>query len=261
MSICTIRLPIVRIFRDFDKMSTQEQQYSAMDGDPALVDDDNVDVTPGDQRCIIKFVNTNFGGQSPSVDGGSVSSNDEDSMSGSSSCCNHNTKPLSLRQRKRSSQNSPHKMSKAFSDSHSQCDECNASTFHHNCSSKRLNASASVGSPLRKHVLVRRSPSPSVREQNDAVAMQSNDTTTCNTNSYKLPLMRHFSVGLSPGYAQYQMDLLEVPMPRDYGDASSDDLSSEWDSDVQEPQPSPKVCYPLTSILDFQIYTVTKGKL
>lgn len=248
MSICTIRLPIVRIFRDFDKMSTQEQQYSAMDGDPAPVDnDDNVDVT-GDQRCIIKFVNTTFGGGSgQSVDGGSVSSNDEDSMSGSN-CC-HNTKPLSLRQRKRSSQNSPHKMSKAFSDSHSQCDECNTSTFHHNCGSKRLNAShtvASTGSPLRKHVLVRRSPSPSVRDKNDAVAMQNDTTTTTTTdttttNSYKLPLVRHFSVGLSPGYAQYQMDLLEVPMPRDYGDASSDDLSSEWDSDVQEPQPSPKV--------------------
>ena len=56
----------------------------------------------------------------------------------------------------------------------------------------------------------------------------------------KMPLVRHFSVGLSPGYAQYQMDLLEVPMPRDYGDASSDDLSSEWDSDVQETQ-TPKV--------------------
>lgn len=234
MSICTIQLPIVRIFKDFDKMSTQEQQYSAMDGDPAPVDDDNAEMT-GDQRCIIKFVNTNFGGQS--ADGGSISSNDEDSIG---SCCNSNsnTKPLTLRQRKRSSQNSPHKMSKAFSDSHSQCDECNNSTFHHNCSSKRLNAStASGGSPLRKHVLVRRSPSPSIRDRNDA--MNSNANTTITT--YKMPLMRHFSVGLSPGYAQYQMDLLEVPWPTNYGDASSDDLSSEWDSDVQEPQPSPKV--------------------
>lgn len=244
MSICTIRLPIVRIFRDFDKMSTQEQQYSAMDGDPAPVDDDTADLT-GDQRCIIKFVNTNFGGQS--TDGGSVSSNDEDSMSGN--CCHSSsssTKPLSLRQRKRSSQNSPHKMSKAFSDSHSQCAECNASTFHHNCSSKRLNAStASAGSPLRKHVLVRRSPSPSpsARDRNDAVHSNTAaaTTVTATATTLKMPLMRHFSVGLSPGYAQYQMDLLEVPMPRDYGDASSDDLSSEWDSDVQEPQPSPKV--------------------
>lgn len=53
------------------------------------------------------------------------------------------------------------------------------------------------------------------------------------------------SASLCPGYEQYQMSLLEVPMPWDYGDASSDDLSSEWDSDVpdvrnegQGPKPS-----------------------
>uniref|UniRef100_W8BUA7 Kinase n=2 Tax=Ceratitis capitata TaxID=7213 RepID=W8BUA7_CERCA len=37
---------------------------------------------------------------------------------------------------------------------------------------------------------------------------------------------------LCPGYTQYSMSFLEVPLPRDYGYASSDDLSSEWDSDV-----------------------------
>lgn len=37
---------------------------------------------------------------------------------------------------------------------------------------------------------------------------------------------------LCPGYVQYSKSLLEVPLPRDYGYASSDDLSSEWDSDV-----------------------------
>lgn len=43
---------------------------------------------------------------------------------------------------------------------------------------------------------------------------------------------------------QYQMSLLEVPLPRDYGDASSDDLSSEWDSDVPDQQhQQPKVIY------------------
>lgn len=48
---------------------------------------------------------------------------------------------------------------------------------------------------------------------------------------------------LNPGYDQYQKSLLEVPWCADYGDASSDDLSSEWDSDVPEqPPPSlPKV--------------------
>lgn len=38
------------------------------------------------------------------------------------------------------------------------------------------------------------------------------------------------------GYEQYSKSLLEVPMIVDYGDASSDDLSSEWDSDVNELQ-------------------------
>lgn len=48
------------------------------------------------------------------------------------------------------------------------------------------------------------------------------------------PSPRHSATSLCPGYEQYQMSLLEVPMPRDYGDASSDDLSSEWDSDVPD---------------------------
>lgn len=73
-----------------------------------------------------------------------------------------------------------------------------------------------------------------------------------------MPLMRHFSVGLSPGYAQYQMDLLEVPMPRDYGDASSDDLSSEWDSDVQETQQSPKVFIIFTWNLIIYLFLLTR---
>lgn len=60
----------------------------------------------------------------------------------------------------------------------------------------------SASNSLRKHVLVRRSPSPSAT--------------------------------MSPGYEQYQMALLEVPLPRDYGEASSDDLSSEWDSDAPD---------------------------
>ncbi|XP_067635512.1 inositol-trisphosphate 3-kinase A-like isoform X2 [Eurosta solidaginis] len=39
-------------------------------------------------------------------------------------------------------------------------------------------------------------------------------------------------LNLCPGYTQYSKSFLEVPLPRDYGYASSDDLSSEWDSDV-----------------------------
>lgn len=39
---------------------------------------------------------------------------------------------------------------------------------------------------------------------------------------------------VAPGYEQYQKSLLEVPPSTEYGDASSDDLSSEWDSDVPD---------------------------
>ncbi|KAL5240344.1 hypothetical protein ACI65C_007754 [Semiaphis heraclei] len=49
------------------------------------------------------------------------------------------------------------------------------------------------------------------------------------------------STSVAPGYEQYQKSLLEVPWPHaEYGEASSDDLSSEWDSDVPEPPPNSK---------------------
>lgn len=42
---------------------------------------------------------------------------------------------------------------------------------------------------------------------------------------------------LCPGYDQMKISLLDVPWDGDYTEASSDDLSSEWDSDVPEPPP------------------------
>lgn len=48
---------------------------------------------------------------------------------------------------------------------------------------------------------------------------------------------------MSTGYDQYQKSLLDVPWSEDYADASSDDLSSEWDSDVPEPPQPTKVNY------------------
>ncbi|CAB3221239.1 unnamed protein product [Arctia plantaginis] len=48
---------------------------------------------------------------------------------------------------------------------------------------------------------------------------------------------------LSPGYDQMKMSLLEVPWNEDYTEASSDDLSSEWDSDVPEPTPPKVIIY------------------
>lgn len=38
----------------------------------------------------------------------------------------------------------------------------------------------------------------------------------------------------SAGYDQYMKQYLQIPMPSDYGEPSSDDLSSEWDSDVAD---------------------------
>ncbi|XP_052870089.1 inositol-trisphosphate 3-kinase B-like [Anopheles cruzii] len=59
------------------------------------------------------------------------------------------------------------------------------------------------------------------------------------TNRSPSPRLSPAAASLCPGYEQYQMSLLEVPMPRDYGDASSDDLSSEWDSDVPDMRHEP----------------------
>lgn len=60
-------------------------------------------------------------------------------------------------------------------------------------------------------------------------------------NSHSLPLKQktHRSGArngkVSDGYDQYlKQYLLQVPMPKDYGEPSSDDLSSEWDSDVPD---------------------------
>lgn len=193
MSICTVQLPIVRIFKDFDRMSAQEQQIATIHSTGENSNNQNTtgnsdDGTEGaDERCIINFVDTTFKEQD-----GTVSSNEEDATTSS-----HIMKPL--RQRKRSTSNSPYKMSRAFSESHSLCRDCDSNPYL----AKRSNMMGTSSSDnLRKRIA---------------------------------------TMGLSTGYAQYQMDLLEVPMPRDYGDASSDDLSSEWDSDVQDTHRSPKV--------------------
>ncbi|KAF7269124.1 hypothetical protein GWI33_017814, partial [Rhynchophorus ferrugineus] len=42
--------------------------------------------------------------------------------------------------------------------------------------------------------------------------------------------------GSFTGYEQYQKSLLEVPFYAEYGDPSSDDLSSEWESERDEPK-------------------------
>lgn len=78
----------------------------------------------------------------------------------------------------------------------------------------------------------RRSPSPVAGPAAAAAALLATATT----------MTAATSTSAAPGYEQYQKSLLEVPWPHaEYGEASSDDLSSEWDSDVPEPPPNSKV--------------------
>ncbi|CAH2266613.1 jg19813 [Pararge aegeria aegeria] len=55
---------------------------------------------------------------------------------------------------------------------------------------------------------------------------------------------------MSPGYDQMKSSLLEVPWSEDYTEASSDDLSSEWDSDAPEPAPTPRPTQKLGEPMD-----------
>lgn len=96
-------------------------------------------------------------------------------------------------------------------------------TLQHPAPTNANGTATRYGRPFQNH----RSPSPRQQQQQH--------------HQYPSPS----GGSLCPGYEQYQMSLLEVPMPWDYGDASSDDLSSEWDSDVpdvrtegQGPKPS-----------------------
>jgi hypothetical protein len=86
------------------------------------------------------------------------------------------------------------------------------------------------------------------KEANCHNSSQSPDSSTPSSspsinNSHSLPLkqkshhrLAHARNGkISDGYDQYlKQYLLQVPMPKDYGEPSSDDLSSEWDSDVPD---------------------------
>lgn len=209
MSICALP-PIVRIYEDFDKMSAEELSYceSNKDGNKnEIVVIKKVHPTPEREYCS--------------------SSCDEDSPKCSRGCNSSTTprdddKPKRTRKlsdgRKKSSSNLLYKCSKSFADTHQQKAADDVRTKTATSSSRRhLDPQRSPSGGLRKHVLNRRSPSP----------LSASD-------------LRRI-MGFSLGYEQYQRSFLEVPLPRDYGYASSDDLSSEWDSDVPDLDTAQKV--------------------
>lgn len=167
----------------------------------AAINGDDTD----DEKITIKFTTASIDDKDCCT-----SSNDDDDTDRKKP--NRQRKLSDATARKRSASNIVYKMSRAMSDTHGG----SGGSGRRGLSPSRA---ANAGGDLRKQLLVRRSPSPAFLDR-------------CTSPNGTM---------LSPGYVQYQMSLLEVPMPRDYGEASSDDLSSEWDSDVQEPQRSPKV--------------------
>ena len=75
-----------------------------------------------------------------------------------------------------------------------------------------------------------------INTNNSAGITESSSATSINIETAPIPIKhgkhRHAKNGkISGGYEQFSMSLLTVPMPKDYGEPSSDDLSSEWDSD------------------------------
>lgn len=205
MSVCTLT-PIVRIYEDFDKMSAEELSYCESDNKANKSD-------PVVIKKVHLAANEYF---SSSCDEDSPKLNRMNACS-SSAPVREDEKPKRTRKlsdgRKKSTSNLLYKCSKSFADTH---------PTPHSTAQKRATTSSrrhldTQSGGLRKQLLSRRSPSP--LNANDAI-------------------MR-----FSHGYEQYQMSFLEVPLPRDYGDASSDDLSSEWDSDVPDLEPTQKVFY------------------
>lgn len=218
MSICALP-PIVRIYEDFDKMSAEELNYY----------ESNKEANKN-EIVVIKKVH-------PASENEQCSSSCDEDSSKCNRCCSSTTprdddKPKRTRKlsdgRKKSSSNLLYKCSKSFADTHQQShnqkkdtDDVRAKTGVSSSSRRHLDPRRSPSGGLRKHVLNRRSPSP----------LSSSD-------------MKRI-MNFSHGYEQYQKSFLQVPLPKDYGYASSDDLSSEWDSDVPDLDTSQKVFFKL----------------
>uniref|UniRef100_U5EQ64 Kinase n=1 Tax=Corethrella appendiculata TaxID=1370023 RepID=U5EQ64_9DIPT len=235
MPICT--LPILKIYEDFDRLSAKEV-YFTDSGDKVIVKLLHFPNLSPDEQEHLK--NMSDSGDELTSDEfqprlRKKSSSTARKLSGGSS----NTNSTSNNERKSFSEK--HKKHEHHAHHHLHHHQTLPKILrHHSDSSSSLSstsspslippspatqASGNNNSPpphqqtigLRKHLFLRRTPSP--------------NSSAINGN-------------FSSGYEQYQMSLLEVPMPRDYGDASSDDLSSEWDSDVPDTKHNQKEVKP-----------------
>lgn len=241
MPICA--LPIFRIYEDFDKISAKEVAFTES-GDKVTIkllhfpnlsldeqekiqntmsdSGDETIMSDEDKKSTSSSSGTTTVGSTPGGIGSGNASSDEKPQRHRKKSSSSSRKLSDSMQRKLSggaekfSNSSPESSQKPHHPQHNQQHyhhHNHHAPYHYNHLHRdrnHLDPHPATSTPvrgsiaLRKQLLARRSPSP-------------------NNNA-----------SLCPGYEQYQMSLLEVPMPRDYGDASSDDLSSEWDSDVAE---------------------------
>lgn len=240
MPICALT-PTVRIYEDFDKMSAKEVYFNES-GDKIIVK------LLHDQSEILKSSSDgakNF----PTDDSATSSSASNSAMTGDTSKTKRPHRKFSDG-RKRSTSSQVYKCSKAFAETHhnstmpSQTISVRKNSVGSKQSGSIVSASSNVATvvepvKLKQPYVSRRylsGPSSSAGGLRKQILTRQSVSPSAIVDDYDI-----IGTSLSTGYMQYQMSLLAVPMPRDYGDASSDDLSSEWDSDVPAERQSPKV--------------------
>lgn len=235
MPICT--LPTVRIYEDFDKISAKEVYFTDT-GDKITVKLLHFpDLSPEEQiQLQTMYDSEEEGSGTSSTVTGTTPSEESRFRSRKKST----GRKFTVEQRRSSgalrknskedvttSEQSPAPATQSVRVQHHH-------PYHHHSHQQLYRTPVVQHPPNDHHVINGISPSSSLRH----VRLQNHRSPS--------PRQHHQqSSSLCPGYEQYQMSLLEVPMPWDYGDASSDDLSSEWDSDVpdvrsegQGPKPS-----------------------
>ncbi|XP_021706254.1 inositol-trisphosphate 3-kinase A isoform X2 [Aedes aegypti] len=213
MPICT--LPTVRIYEDFDKISAKEVYFTEA-GDKITVKLLHFpNLSPEEQEHLQNMSDSDVSG------GGGPGLPLEERQKARKKSTG---RKLSAEQRRSSGNLRRNSKEDISGDVHGVASRVHPYHHygHHHHHYNHHHSHHQVRTPLVQH--------PS----GDSSSGSSTPATPLRYRLHRSPSPRLGSSSLCPGYEQYQMSLLEVPLPRDYGDASSDDLSSEWDSDVPD---------------------------
>lgn len=213
MPICT--LPTVRIYEDFDKISAKEVYFTEA-GDKITVKLLHFpNLSPEEQEHLQNMSDSDVSG------GGGPGLPLEERQKARKKSTG---RKLSAEQRRSSGNLRRNSKEDISGDVHGMASRVHPYHHygHHHHHYNHHHSHHQVRTPLVQH--------PS----GDSSSGSSTPATPLRYRLHRSPSPRLGSSSLCPGYEQYQMSLLEVPLPRDYGDASSDDLSSEWDSDVPD---------------------------